>query len=115
MKSEYRKGSEGAAQEKTENIFRISCTIVAIVLFFMTYFNLFGTYLHGYMQRASFGFKALGVVFFVLTGLTPWFFQKVVEKFDKDSRLHWIFFWFAGFAAAILFSAGFNFDLRGIE
>jgi len=101
------KGSMGEEDKKTEMKVCVIFSAIFVVIYSMMYFNLFGTNLHDYYVRTDWYFRLVSWSSALLSLIVLWK--------SPDSKA---FMWAVSFGlllAALLFGAGFNFDLRGIE
>lgn len=111
--TKYRKGSAGAAEAKEAKIFRVIWTLVVGVIFSMCYFNLFSTYFFQYQVRSGVVADIASCLCFIGSAGVVWFSDWLEVKGVKGQHITLLMFGLL--AVAILFSAGFNFDLHGIE
>jgi hypothetical protein len=107
MKTGYRPGSAGDAQEKSEMKAKLVMGVVTILLFAMCYLNLFHTDLFQHHLQASFGTKIIGVVVFAGAFLPLVFENWLSDQTEND----WVWFvlWIILFGLSIFTSSGFNF------
>jgi hypothetical protein len=107
MKTGYRPGSAGDAQEKSEMKAKLVMGVVTLLLFAMCYLNLFHTELFQHHLQASLGARVFGVVVFAATFLPLLFENWLSDQTEND----WIWFvlWILLFVASLLTSSGFNF------
>jgi hypothetical protein len=106
-------GTMKEADKKAAKRFCIAWTVLVILVAAMIYFNLFDTYLNDYFKRAGTGWNIISVFPFAGSIYFSW---KLVD-YTWGERGAWLYGVIAvgGLALGILFSAGFNFDLHGIE
>jgi len=82
---------------------------ITVLLFCMTYFGLFHTYLYGWHQKASGAAHIGGVILFALCGFVLLAKQWISDKLTSDTA--WYVIWIILLVMAIATSCGFNFTL----
>lgn len=102
----FRKGSDGAADEKQNKLMLVLAAIATIVVWCCLF--VFDTDLKAFSDRASKFANILGSVF--LFGSWFWLLIGHFQKWDAKAGLGWLLL----FAAGILTSCGFNFDYFGL-
>jgi bacteriorhodopsin len=113
MSTNYRPGSMGAAEQKNGKRMAIAIIIIAAIIYADLYFGVYGTYLHKYFVRAAWYHHVFSVIAAVLSVFLP--IRAIFSNDPKKSSVGLAAVGIVMFAVAILFGAGFNFDLTGIE
>lgn len=97
------------AEQKSLKIAKIVMGIATIILFAMSYLNLFHTYLYLWQHRAGMGSDIFGIVFYS-AAIIALFAESVISNAAKNETL-WYIIWIACLLAGIGVSCGFNFSL----
>lgn len=103
----------GASEKKSTVRFCIGATAIYLLVYAMLYFNTFSTYLHQYYVRADVGFHVVSWVLAVASLIGIW---KAPDSITTEKK-GWVpaAVVLGLLAGAILFGAGFDFSLFGIE
>lgn len=103
------KNSMADAERKEWSIAKIVMGVVTILLFLMSYQNLFHTNLFYWHKQAGSVAGGFGILFYALSILCLWIEPWLSAKTQNESL--WYIVWFAGIAAGLVVSCGFNFSL----
>ena len=109
----WRPNSMGAADKRNYWGMCIAGTVIWLLIYGMMYFKLFDTYLYLYYVRADWGFHLVSWIAAVGSIISIWKAPDAESGGLTGQAYSYLIFGLL--LAAILFGAGFNFDLRGIE
>lgn len=107
--SDYRKGSLGEAEQKGLKKAKIVMGLATVLLFAMSYFNLFHTNLYMWQHRADGSARLIGGLLYGLC-LVPLLFESWISNYVKNETL-WYVIWILLLLASLGVSCGFNFSL----
>lgn len=109
----WNSNSMGSAEKKSNFGICIGGTIIWVLIYSMMYFNLFGTYLHQYYVRADWGYHLISWIAAIISVISIWKAPDAESTGGKTGI--YVVLAFGLLVCAILFGAGFNFDLFGIQ
>lgn len=112
VSEEVKEGTMAAADKKSAMRFCIGGTIIFVLIYAMMYFDLFNTYLNDYYVRSGFVAHLFSWISAIGSIIALW---KSPESAMSEKKTWVGVSILILLAAAILFGAGFNFDLNGIE
>lgn len=111
MPEDYRPKTMAEGDKKRSQIFSIVLSVIIIVIFFATY--VFDNFLSRIQERATGIWDILSIGCFIASLAVLWYGWIRTNK--DGGGANYPLFSILLLLAAILFSSGFNFDLKGIE
>lgn len=102
----YPKGSQGAAEAKSNKIMLAVMAVVTLIVMLLVF--VFNTHLHLFANRAGWVMNVLGGLLFVASWV--WLYFGAKNDWDAKAGIGWFLLLLAGFVV----STGFNFDYFGI-
>lgn len=97
------------AEKKSLRKYKIIMALISVLLFSMSYFGLFGTYLYYWHKQTSSVTSALGIACYAASFLPLVFQAQIRDKLTSEGAFY--IFWFIGIGLGLLVSCGFNFTL----